>query len=550
MDKEDKKIYLNEEFTTFWNKITNKENFALLRYGDGERAIMTGKSVKAQEGWISPNSISQLGSKLLQTLNLNDKSVFYGISCPCCDQQAYYWYKSRIISQNITFANLFVNSNYKTFINKFNNIKRDAIFIGNHRALNNKIGNLNILKYYLIDDDCINFYENKYTELLKSIKNDYGNQNDLLYVISAGPLSEAIIYDLYINNPNNCYIDFGSSIDKYIHNKITRPYMKDNSNYAKLHCWMYKPDIDMSVSVVLSTYKRPEVLEKQLKAIEEQTLKPKEILLFQDGINGNYSINFSDELIKRFNNVEISQNNKGVWARFDYARKNAKSQYVCVFDDDTIPGNRWLENCMNEMLNREGLYGTIGILCKQNCYKPNSYAAIGWRSPNDKTLQVDFAGHSWFLKKDWLNYLFDNTEDLQKFKICGEDMTLSAQLQKHNILTFVPPHPTKDLSYWGSIPDYAHSFGNDKNSLFVNNGFSKMTEAFDILIKNHNFQILKNYNKKKYCESLKFVYTHKYKELLYNFVKSAFSIKNEYKNYKKYKIIRFLGIKISIKYNP
>jgi hypothetical protein len=36
--------------------------------------------------------------------------------------------------------------------------------------------------------------------------------------------------------------------------------------------------------------------------------------------------------------------NLGVWSRFAYAL-NAKTKYVCVFDDDTIPGNNWLKNC-------------------------------------------------------------------------------------------------------------------------------------------------------------------------------------------------------------
>lgn len=55
------KIFLNREFEKFWQKIENNENFALLRYGDGERAIMCGEHVKAQEGWESPAYLSKLG---------------------------------------------------------------------------------------------------------------------------------------------------------------------------------------------------------------------------------------------------------------------------------------------------------------------------------------------------------------------------------------------------------------------------------------------------------------------------------------------------------
>ena len=84
------KIFLDQEFSKFWRKIENKENFTLLRYGDGERAIMCGEVVKAQEGWKSPAYVSELGKALLDTLSINENNFYYGISCPCCDQKAYY----------------------------------------------------------------------------------------------------------------------------------------------------------------------------------------------------------------------------------------------------------------------------------------------------------------------------------------------------------------------------------------------------------------------------------------------------------------------------
>ena len=66
-----------------------------------------------------------------------------------------------------------------------------------------KIGNLNILKHYEVSDDCISFWENDTGggyELIEQIKKDFGNQNDILYVVSAGPMSEVIISKLYKNN--------------------------------------------------------------------------------------------------------------------------------------------------------------------------------------------------------------------------------------------------------------------------------------------------------------------------------------------------------------
>ncbi len=65
-----KKIFLASDFKKIWQKIDIGENFALLRYGDGERAIMEGRVVVAQEGWSSPNFVTKLGKDLLNIFGI------------------------------------------------------------------------------------------------------------------------------------------------------------------------------------------------------------------------------------------------------------------------------------------------------------------------------------------------------------------------------------------------------------------------------------------------------------------------------------------------
>jgi len=164
---------LLDEYNSFTKKLYNGHNIMLLRFGDGERAIMTGKSVKAQEGWCSPNSITKLGHDLLSTLSIDEDSVYFGISCPCCDIDAYRWYIKHIQSKNITFANMFVNINYRQFITDFEKIKRDAIVIGNSEGINHRIGNLNVLHYYSVGNQCVEFWEKEGQALVEKIINEY-----------------------------------------------------------------------------------------------------------------------------------------------------------------------------------------------------------------------------------------------------------------------------------------------------------------------------------------------------------------------------------------
>lgn len=539
------KIFLDKEFERIWQKIDNNENFTLLRYGDGERAIMQGREVIAQEGWKSPKYISTLGKALLDSLNLTDENVFYGISCPCCDAEAYYWYSTRITNKNRTFANIFINKNYQRFISNFDKIHRNAIIIGNFRGKNEKIGNLKILKYYPVPDDCFDFWENDSRNFINNIKQEFGTKKNLLYVVSAGPMSEPIIAELYRNNPENCYIDFGSSIDKFIHKKQTRPYENPKSEYAKRNCEMDNPyTTNFDVSVVLTLYKRPENLSKQLKAIENQSLKPKEILLFQDKINNSSEVEIPKGL--HFDKIEKAKSNVGVWGRFKFAEQNANSKYVCIFDDDTIPAKRWIENCFTENQRQQGLYGAIGIICKDKKYDNNTYYRIGWNNNNEITMKVDFAGHSWFLEKDWLKFMFEGTEDLQS-KICGEDMTLSFKLQQHGIDTFVPPQPVSKPDFISSLE--GAKLGTDENSLFVNNGYKKMTEIFDLLIQKYNFKPLKQTDEKLHSAYIEIIKYLEKSNCNKKNIKSLSKRKMFYfeKTQQRYIIILF-GIKISFKY--
>ena len=59
-----------------------------------------------------------------------------------------------------------------------------------------------------------------------------------LFLIAVGPLSEILIDKMYKNNPNNRYVDVGSSLDEWTHGKITRPYQQEGSEYYNKKCSM------------------------------------------------------------------------------------------------------------------------------------------------------------------------------------------------------------------------------------------------------------------------------------------------------------------------
>jgi hypothetical protein len=209
----------------------------------------------------------------------------------------------------------------------------------------------------------------------------------------------------------------------------------------------------MSVTVILNGFKRKDQLSEQLEAVRNQSVDVDNIMLWYNHPDDDEMINYDvmAEIPTAMSNVNL-----GVWARFAYAF-NAPTKYVCVFDDDTIPGRKWIENCLNTMKTHRGLLGTVGLLYtlpmkaneKSSYYE--HYIRFGWNHNNTRVQQVDLVGHSWFFERAWLSHMWRELPD-PKYSTCGEDMHFSYMLQKYaNINTYVPSHPASDREMWGSL---------------------------------------------------------------------------------------------------
>lgn len=212
------------------------------------------------------------------------------------------------------------------------------------------------------------------------------------------------------------------------------------------------------ITAILNGYKRPQFLKEQVEAIKNQTIKPKEIMLWIND-NDNFDKSITDGLITAHCN-----RNMGVWARFAFAL-NCTTEYICIFDDDTIPGDMWFENCLNTMKTHEGLLGTVGLVYKN----PNDYfqnVRFGWPSSNPSTVEVDIVGHSWFFKREWLSTYWRELPPEGLITV-GEDMHFSYMIQKYlGLKTYVPPHPENNRRLWGSLKGY--ELGSERNALSFN----------------------------------------------------------------------------------
>lgn len=199
--------------------------------------------------------------------------------------------------------------------------------------------------------------------------------------------------------------------------------------------------ITAGVTVVLNAFARPRMLPEQVAALERQTVPVDDIFVWQNPAPGVQSEwDFPDRAV-----VVRSNFNFKYHGRFALALL-ARTEYVCLLDDDILPGSRWIENCLATMAKKPGILGGVGIQLLGRDYRP--FLRVGWPEPNEHIEEVDLVGHAWFLRREWLHYLW--MEDPLSWA-SGEDIALAYLAQKYGrIPSLIPPHPVDQPELWSN----------------------------------------------------------------------------------------------------
>ena len=221
----------------------------------------------------------------------------------------------------------------------------------------------------------------------------------------------------------------------------------------------------MNITTILNLYRRPQNLKKQIESIRDQTIKTTDVWLWRNLHQDNEQVDLkSFDVDKTFDN----NFNWKFYGRFSAALLS-QSDYIAVFDDDTIPGKRWFENCLNSINQCHGILGSAGVVLNSRVYR--NHTRVGWPSLNTEIQRVDLVGHAWFFKSEWLKYMwFEKPFMLDN----GEDIQFSYLAQKFGkINTYCPPHPKNDKSLHGSLEPI--KLGGDKVATSKNTVVSHKT---------------------------------------------------------------------------
>lgn len=206
------------------------------------------------------------------------------------------------------------------------------------------------------------------------------------------------------------------------------------------------------VTVYLNCFERPEFFRRQLQALRAQSVQPAHVVTL---VNPG-SVNQDERALSGAQVMMVRTNvNLGPWFRFTMALE-APTKYVCILDDDTLPGPRWLEAAIQRLEAEESALehsGDVGGLCVAatgQVYRSDSAAdhySVGPHSPREEELAVDVGGQGWVLRKDML--LAAAALPRQGNGRLGWALHLAAALQLRDVLTIVLPYDPHNKEAWG-----------------------------------------------------------------------------------------------------
>ena len=187
-----------------------------------------------------------------------------------------------------------------------------------------------------------------------------------------------------------------------------------------------------TIDVILTVWKR-DSLKSQLEDIAQQTKPVSHVWVVQ---NENH-VEGVEHIVKDFKGthpgiptdiVNFGLNSK-FHGRFYIAYFMSSAEYVSVWDDDIVVGNKWLEYSISESKKHgNALVGANGRII---------HSISPLKQIRNKVGENDFVGHTWTMRRELLRYFLATPQYTYS---TGEDMQISFALQKHGIISWLPTH--------------------------------------------------------------------------------------------------------------
>lgn len=221
-----------KEIEFFYNKLKKNDKFALGKFADGEWGAIKGDSFFPANGEWEANGNHPLfdiaRQELIESLQYKDSNYYVAI-CPCYKDTIAF---SKQNQSQITYANIFVNSNYNFYKENYIPLYRERdIHLVTHYNTNLDDLPFKVEKFYPIDYNAWIVNRDLPDQILEK---DF---SDKIFLFAAGSFANILAYKLWKVNKKNTYIDVGSTLNIWTKiERLQRDYYMGNKELENLSC--------------------------------------------------------------------------------------------------------------------------------------------------------------------------------------------------------------------------------------------------------------------------------------------------------------------------
>jgi hypothetical protein len=221
-----------KEIEFFYNKLANNEKFALGKFADGEWGAIKGTYFFPANGEWQANGndpdFERARLELAESIQYKHPGYYVAI-CPCYGEAIEF---SGQDQRNITYANIFVNSNYQFYKENYIPLYKERdIHLVTHKDTNLEDLPFKVEKFYPIDYNAWIVNRDLPQQILEQ------DPKDKLFLFAAGSFANILTHKLWDNNKNNTYLDVGSTLNIWTKvERLQRDYYMGNQELENLCC--------------------------------------------------------------------------------------------------------------------------------------------------------------------------------------------------------------------------------------------------------------------------------------------------------------------------
>lgn len=242
-----------------------------------------------------------------------------------------------------------------------------------------------------------------------------------------------------------------------------------------------------TVTVVLNGFRRQKTLREQIKAFKSQSHPVKKIMYWN--LKSDDPTFQPDYNLLKEEGIEYAETSHdyGTWGRFSFAL-NSNTDFICMYDDDIVPGERYIENCVTTFEKKPAILGTMGSVISQ---ETGQWIQFGWRDINNNVpVEVMYLYQTHFFPREVLQAFWAEVPEweLVSNRHLGEDVHIAYVAQKYfNLPAVIVPHPHDDKSLWGNI--VGDRYGEDEYAIHLSPIQPNMIAHLNQMIHNYGFKI-------------------------------------------------------------